>query len=43
MPRLFEQGSDVDPILTHRVAHGLVGNTTKNSTWQKNRKGRIPK
>jgi flagellar biosynthesis regulator FlaF len=33
--RLFEQGSDVDPILTHRVAMGLAGNTTKNSTWSK--------
>jgi hypothetical protein len=35
MGRLFEQGSDVDPILTHRVAMGLAGNTTKNSTWTK--------
>jgi hypothetical protein len=33
MPRLFEQGADVDPILTHRVGQGLAGNTTKNSTW----------
>ena len=33
--RLFEIGSDVDPILTHRVAQGLAGNTTKNSSWQK--------
>jgi len=35
MGRIFEQGSDVDPILTHRVAHGLAGNSTKNSTWSK--------
>ena len=33
MPRLFEQGADVDPVLTHRVAMGLAANTTKNSTW----------
>lgn len=35
MPRIFEQGADVDPILTHRVAWGLAGNPTKNSTWAK--------
>jgi hypothetical protein len=35
LKRIFEQGSDVDPILTHRVAMGLAGNSTKNSTWQK--------
>lgn len=35
MGRLFEQGADVDPILTHRVASGLAANTTKNHTWQK--------
>jgi hypothetical protein len=33
--RLFEQGLDVDPLLTHRVASGLAGNTTKNHTWSK--------
>ena len=33
MPRIFEQGADVDPVLSHRVAMGLAANTTKNSTW----------
>ena len=33
MPRLFEQGADVDPVLSHRVAMGLAATTTKNSTW----------
>jgi hypothetical protein len=31
--RLFEIGSDVTPLNTHRVASGLAGNTTKNHTW----------
>lgn len=34
MARLFEQGGDVEPQLNHRVAWGLSGVSTKNSTWQ---------
>lgn len=33
--RLFEQGADVDPIGTNRVAHGKSGTATSNSTWDK--------
>ena len=32
--RLFEQGGDEQPVLTRRVAWGLAGAVTKNSTWQ---------
>ena len=32
--RLFEQGGDETPVLTRRVAWGLAGTVTKNSTWQ---------
>ena len=32
--RLFEQGGDEEPVLTRRVAWGLAGTVTKNSTWQ---------
>lgn len=32
--RLFEQGGDDTPVLTRRVAWGLAGTATKNSTWQ---------
>ena len=32
--RLFEQGGDEQPVLTRRVAWGLAGTATKNSTWQ---------
>lgn len=32
--RLFEQGGDEQPVLTRRVAWGLAGTVTKNSTWQ---------
>lgn len=31
--RLFEQGSDVDPIGDNRVAHGKAATATSNSTW----------
>jgi hypothetical protein len=34
MAKLFEQGSDVEPDLTFRLASGLTTNPTENHTWQ---------
>jgi len=34
MARIFEQGGDVTPNLARRVAWGLAGVATANSTWQ---------
>lgn len=33
--RIFEQGLDVDPQLTTRIAHGKAGSATLNTTWAK--------